>query len=44
MKNLEILPRGRINNLIDNLCKYAEIYENDRERFDSYVSRGKKNF
>jgi hypothetical protein len=34
MKNIDLLPRQRINTLIDNLCKYAEIYEKDRRKFD----------
>jgi hypothetical protein len=34
MKNIELLPRQRINNLIDSLCKYAEIYEKERNRFE----------
>jgi hypothetical protein len=34
MKNIDLLPRQRINTLIDNLCKYAEIYEKDRKKFD----------
>ena len=34
MKNIELLPRQIISNLIDSLCKYTDIYQKDRSRFE----------